>query len=100
MSTSLTLPQWVEIEEDQTAEIKDTELPYIVILYDDDYHARDEVVLQLQKAAGYDEFTAASVMYEAHMHGRAVAFKGNGAECERVASVLRQIRLQVETDRA
>ena len=100
MSTTLTLPRFIEIEENQTEEIKDTERPYIVILYNDDYHEADEVVLQLQKATGYDESTADSVMYEAHMHGRAVAFKGNGSECERVAAVLRQIRLQVETDRA
>ena len=100
MSSTLTMPRLIEIEENQTENPKDVERPYIVILYNSDHHAMDDVVTQLQKATGYDLYSAESVMFEAHMHGRAVAYKGNNSECERVASVLRQIRLQVETDRA
>ena len=100
MTDTLTLPRSIELEENQTEGIIDQDRPYIVILYNDDYHDMDEVVMQLQIAAGYDEFTAISVMYEAHMHGRAVAYKGSNPDCEKVAGVLRQIRLQVETDRA
>ena len=100
MSSTLTLPRLIEIEEIQPEGLKDNERPYIVILYNDDYHGTEEVTLQLQKAAGYDQYTAASVMIEAHLHGRAVAYKGTNLDCEKVASVLRQIRLQVETDRA
>ena len=74
--------------------------PWIVILYNDDYHSFDEVVLQLQKATGCDLNTAVGIMLEAHNTGRAVAYTGTEEECERVAGVLRQIRLQVETDRA
>ena len=73
--------------------------PYIVILYNDDYHSFDEVVFQLQKATGYAMEPCIAIMLEAHTLGRAVAFTGSESECERVASVLRQIRLQVETDR-
>lgn len=77
-----------------------TDSPYVVILYNDDYHGMDEVVLQLQKATGCSIEQAALVMLEAHTLGRAVAHTGSQDECERAASVLRQIRLQVETDRA
>jgi hypothetical protein len=37
---------------------------------------------------------------EAHSAGRAIAYTGTYEECERAAGILREIRLQVETDRA
>ena len=74
--------------------------PWVVILYNDDYHAFDEVVLQVQKATGCSREEAEFITYEAHTTGRGIAFTGPEEECERVAGVLRQIRLQVETDRA
>ncbi len=74
--------------------------PYIVILYNDDYHGLDEVVAQLQLATGYGIEQCVQIMMEAHTRGRAVAFSGSEEECERAANILRQIRLQVETDRS
>lgn len=73
--------------------------PYIVILYNDDYHSMDEVVFQLQKATGYALERCAQIMLEAHTRGRAIAYTGSQTACERCAGVLRQIRLQVETDK-
>ncbi len=73
--------------------------PYVVILYNDDYHPMDQVVSQLQKATGYDLERCIQIMFEAHTSGRAIAYSGGEADCERVANILRQIRLQVETDR-
>jgi ATP-dependent Clp protease adaptor protein ClpS len=74
--------------------------PWVVILYNDDYHGFDEVILQVQKATGCSLEAAVLITEEAHVTGRAIAYKGTQEECERVAGVLRQIRLQVETDRA
>jgi len=74
--------------------------PWVVILYNDDWHAFDEVILQLQKATGCPLEQAEAVAYLAHTQGRAVAHHGSFEECERAAAVLRQIRLQVETDMA
>jgi ATP-dependent Clp protease adaptor protein ClpS len=74
--------------------------PWVVILYNDDYHSFDEVILQVQKATGCDLHTAVAITFEADATGRAIAYTGTQEECERVAGVLRQIRLQVETDRA
>lgn len=73
--------------------------PYVVILYNDDYHAVDEVVSQIQKATGYAFERCVSIMLEAHTRGRSIAFTGSLEACERSAGVLRQIRLQVETDK-
>lgn len=73
--------------------------PCIVILYNDDQHNMEEVVMQLMKATGYPVQRCVEIMMEAHLHGRAVAFSGEMEECEKVAAILRQIRLQVETDK-
>ena len=74
--------------------------PWVVILYNDDWHPFDAVVFQVQKAAGCSLEEAEVITYEAHATGRAVAYTGTQEECERVAGILRQIRLQVETDRS
>lgn len=73
--------------------------PYVVILYNDDYHDMMDVVSQLQKATGYDIDRCYQIMLEAHITGRSIAYTGSQEECERAAGVLRQIRLQVETDK-
>ncbi len=88
-----TLPQYDE------EPILDDEGPYVVILYNDDHHDYEEVTLQLQKATGYQLEICETIMLEAHTRGRAIAFTGGQASCERAANVLRQIRLQVETDK-
>jgi ATP-dependent Clp protease adapter protein ClpS len=54
----------------------------------------------VQKATGCSLEEAEWITTEAHVTGRAVAYTGSEEECERVAGILRQIRLQVETDRA
>jgi ATP-dependent Clp protease adapter protein ClpS len=74
--------------------------PSIVILYNCDCHAFDEVVLQIEKATGFGLEKAEAIALEAHLKGRAIAFSGESDECERVAAVLRAIKLQVETDRS
>lgn len=84
--------------ESQTIDERDTDPTHRVILYDDDWHGMDEVVLQIQKATGYDLERAMEIMLEAHAKGRAICFRGARDKCHRVAGVLRQIQLQVEVD--
>lgn len=72
--------------------------PWVVILYNDDWHPFDEVVAQVMKATGCSMARAYSVTVEAHVQGRAIALTASREECERAAAILRQIRLQVETD--
>ena len=80
-------------------EVVDHDGPYVVILYNDDHHDMDEVISQVQKATGYSIDRCVEIMFEAHTRGRAIAFTGAQAACERAAAILRQIRLQVETDK-
>ena len=72
--------------------------PGRVILYNDDWHSFDDVIDQLIKATGCDEATAEAHAWTVHTQGRAQVFEGARADCERVAGVLREIRLQVEVD--
>lgn len=71
-----------------------------VILYNDDWHTFDEVIMQLQKATGCSEDQAAQIAEQVHSHGSATAYTGEKDRCKRVATVLREIRLQVELDEA
>ncbi|MFQ5753589.1 MAG: ATP-dependent Clp protease adaptor ClpS [bacterium] len=70
--------------------------PWQVILFNDDIHSFDEVILQLQKAAGYSVLEATRITLEAHFKGKAVAFQGEFQKCNRVAGILREIGLIVE----
>ena len=71
---------------------------YRAIIYNDDWHDPDDVVLQVQKATGYDIFKSTEIMLEAHTRGRAVCYRGARGQCQRVVRVLREIRLQAEVD--
>src|SRR5574342_269361 len=72
--------------------------PWKVILYNDDIHTFDEVILQLQKAIKCSAQRAEKIAFEAHSRGKAIAFSGEFDECFRVAGVLREIQLIVEIE--
>ena len=76
------------------------ETPWVVILYNCDCHSYEEVIFQVQRATGCTLEKAVWITHEAHVTGRAIAYSGTLEECERVARVLRDIKLQVETDKA
>ena len=71
---------------------------YRVILYNDDHTPMDAVVEQLIKATQCGLAEAVKIMTEAHYKGRAVCYKGSREKCQRVARILREIRLQCEVD--
>src|SRR5262245_18893748 len=45
--------------------------PWKVILYNDDVHTFDEVIVQLQKALGCSQSRAEKIAFEAHSRGKA-----------------------------
>ncbi|MBI1819318.1 MAG: ATP-dependent Clp protease adaptor ClpS [Nitrospirae bacterium] len=75
-----------------------TDLPWNVILYNDDWHPFDEVILQVQKATGVSLEKSVEIVLEAHNKGRAVCYSGSLEECLRVANILKEIKLHVEID--
>lgn len=74
--------------------------PWIVILYNCDCHTYDDVIGILQKATGCTAEQGMQIAREVDTKGRAICFSGSLEECDRVASIIASIRLQVETDRA
>ena len=87
----------------ETLEIADietqsqTELgnPWQVVLFNDEVHSIDEVILQIQKATGYSLERAMDITLRVHNNGKAVVYIGSKEDCEKVAGVLNQIRLIV-----
>lgn len=69
-----------------------------LILYNDDWHGFEEVVLQVMKACGCEIREAARITEEAHLKGRAVALRGDRERCHQAARILREIRIQCEVD--
>lgn len=88
----------VQDEQDLPGLPGDSDGPWVVILYNDDWHPFDEVVVAIASATGYPYDRAEAITLEAHLRGRAIAYTGARPECDRVAGLLRSIRLQVETD--
>jgi ATP-dependent Clp protease adapter protein ClpS len=86
------------LEELQEEAVTSSGEGYRVILYNDDFHSMDEVILQLQKATGCTVERAVEIMMEAHTKGRAICHRGGRSDCQRVAKILREIRLQCEVD--
>ncbi len=95
-----TLPARREAPAEREERDADTDGPFVVILYDCDCHTFEQVEVQLQKATGCTLEKAEAFAQEVHTTGRAVVYSGSQEKCEQVAGILRQIKLQVETDRA
>ncbi len=80
------------------AETTGTELPAKVILYNDDWHTFEEVIVQLMKATGCSRERAEALTWEVHTRGKAAVYEGTLAECLRVSSVLEEIALHTEIE--
>ncbi|PQV64633.1 ATP-dependent Clp protease adaptor protein ClpS [Abditibacterium utsteinense] len=71
---------------------------YRVLLYNDDHTEVDDVIKQIIKATQCSVDKAVQIMLEAHHKGRAICYRGAREKCQKVALVLREIRLQCEVD--
>ena len=71
-------------------------LPYKVILYNDNIHTFDEVIVQVSKATGCSEVRAEEIAWEVHTRGKSVVFDGEMSECLRVSSILEEISLHTQ----
>jgi ATP-dependent Clp protease adaptor protein ClpS len=89
-----------EVLEPATDERVETSRPWQVVLFNDDWHTFDEVILQVQKATGCRLEEAVRITLTAHHEGRAVCFSGPFERCEVVATKLQEIRLGVTIERA
>ncbi len=84
-----------DVDDDTKSKLQD---PWKVLLFNDDIHSFDEVIMQLIKATGCALHEAEGIALEAHFRGKAVAFTGDFAKCFKVTGVLREIQLVVEIE--
>lgn len=69
-----------------------------VILYNNNFHRLNDVVVWLQDATGYEREFNLKVCHTCHDLGRAVCFQGSRERCHDVVADLRRRGLQVEVD--
>lgn len=92
-------PEMPDVETAEEEEIEERlDSPWHVVLYNDDIHTFDEVILQLIKATGCTTSQAEAYAWEVHTNGKAAVFEGSFEECFRVQGVLREIQLVTEIE--
>ena len=74
------------------------ETPWRVVLYDDDVHTFDVVIVQVVKATGCTAERAARHAWTVHTEGKDCVYTGEFFECLRVQGVLREIQLVTEIE--
>ncbi len=67
-----------------------------VIVYNDDWHTFDEVIIQLIKATDCTFEKARAQAFEIHVKGYCVVFQGKMNSCLKVSSILEEIALRTQ----
>ncbi len=75
-----------------------TQEPAKVILFNDDVHTFDEVIVQLMKALRCSEHKAEALAMEVHTHGKGVVYSGELLQCMEVSHILEEIRLMTQIE--
>lgn len=94
VNTSLPTPD----EEVMVAEEIGVLLPAKVILYNDEIHTFDEVIVQLVRATGCTTSEAEAMAFEVDSRGFAIVYEGEMDRCLRVSSVLEEIALHTSIE--
>ncbi len=87
-----------ELVVEDIAENTITNIPAKVILFNDEVHSFDDVIIQLVKATKCSIEQAENLTWEIHSRGKACVFEGDMAECLRVSSVLEEIDLGTQIE--
>ncbi|MDI6766711.1 MAG: ATP-dependent Clp protease adaptor ClpS [Bacteroidota bacterium] len=87
----------IEQEEIVGVEVK-TQEPAKVILFNDEVHTFDEVIVQIMRATGYNLTKAEVLTWEVHNAGKAVVYQAELVKCMQVSSVLEEIELLTQIE--
>ncbi len=82
-----------ELEEDVI-----TKEPAKVVLFNDEVHTFDEVIVQLIKAIKCTQTKAEALAWEVHNNGRAVVYGGELLKCMEVSRILEEIKLMTQIE--
>lgn len=72
-----------EVLDPDVDELADTDLPWVVIVWNDPINLMSYVTLVFQKLFGYSRDEAEALMHQVHFEGKAVVSSGTRAEAER-----------------
>ena len=72
--------------------------PWRVILFDDDIHTFEEVIVQLLRAGACTAPQAERHAWTVHTEGKDCVYQGDFEDCFRVQGVLREIQLVTEIE--
>jgi ATP-dependent Clp protease adapter protein ClpS len=75
-----------------------TQEPAKVILFNDDVHSFDEVIVQLMKAVRCTQHKAEALAMEVHNNGKAVVFSGEILRCMEASHILEEIKLMTQIE--
>jgi len=78
--------------------IDDITIPAKVILYNDEIHSFDDVIIQLIKAIRCTAETGEQIAWEVHTRGKAIVYSGEMHECLRISSILEEIALHTNVE--
>lgn len=87
-----------ELVAEDIAENIITNIPAKVILFNDEVHSFDDVIIQLVKAIKCSLEQAENLTWEIHSQGKACVFEGDMPECLRVSAVLEEINLGTQIE--
>ena len=82
-----------DVIEDTTIEVG---LESRVVLYNDDWHSFEEVIVQLMKATHCTFEQGRDFAFEVHVKGKAIVFNGTITSCLKVSSILEEITLNTQ----
>ncbi len=85
-------PEIDVITEEETTE----DLASRVLLFNDDWHSFEEVIVQLMKATRCSFEKARDLSFEVHVKGKAIVYSGSMSECIKVSSILEEIALHTQ----
>lgn len=72
--------------------------PAKVVLFNDEIHTFDEVIVQIMRATGCNLTKAEVLTWEVHNNGKAVVYQGEVVKCMQVSSVLEEIELLTQIE--
>jgi len=86
--------------EKETEESVDTALkePAKVILFNDEVHTFEEVIIQIMRATGCDLTQAKILTWQVHNEGKAIVYHGEIVKCMQVSAVLEEIELMTQIE--
>jgi ATP-dependent Clp protease adapter protein ClpS len=67
-----------------------------VILYNDEWHTFEEVIVQLMKATNCSFEDARDRTFEVHFKGKSIVFSGEFSACLKVSAILEEIALHTQ----